>query len=243
MDKKDTVFNSKLNSDTDNNIEEVTLAEHLSALFDDEVGSFEQRRVLDELKSNDDLSKNLSRFSLIGESMRSSQSVAVAGSDFLANIHAQIDSEPEYNEVVLQDQTTVNNIAANDSQSSWFRPISGFAIAASVAAVAVVGFQNYQTNEIQQSAAVIASSVPVIATPQKEQLSVSEMNSAVVVSADKMDASMTKSLARKGTSKEYQFADARARSLLKRFVDKHIRHAPTSSFVPSVRVIAYADYK
>ena len=98
-----------------------------------------------------------------------------------------------------------------------------------------VGFQNYQVNK---TANTIATSVPIFnKTMQKDQLSLEEMNAAVVISADKMDASSDVA------SNEYQFADARSRSLLKRFVDKHIRHASTSSFVPSVRVIAYADYK
>ena len=41
---------------------------------------------------------------------------------------------------------------------------------------------------------------------------------------------------------DYKQANAHARSFLKRYVDSHIQYASASTFVPSVRVIAYADY-
>ncbi len=53
----------------DNVDQPISLAEHLSSVLDDEAGSFEQRRVLDELKSSEDLNNKLSHFAFIGESM------------------------------------------------------------------------------------------------------------------------------------------------------------------------------
>ncbi len=227
--------NSKTNASSDE--QSVSMTEHLSALLDDEAGSFEQRRVLDELKQSDDLCKNLSHYALIGESMRSSQPVAVAGTSFLAGIHEKIDAEENYHDVQLIDQAP----ASNDKQGSWLKPVGGFALAASVAAVSVLSVQNYQLTK-QQNAPVetIAVSQPI----QKEQLTTAEMQSAQVVSADTLaPATSDKAKAVASTDKKYRQANSHARSFLKRYVDSHMQYASTSTFVPSVRVIAYADYK
>ena len=223
------------NSKTESNEhdQQISLTEHLSALLDDEAGSFEQRRVLDELKSNDDLYKNLSHFALIGETMRSRASVTVADSHFLAGIHAQIEAEPVYHEVQLEDNkiyatknatnSTANLVAKN--QKSWLRPIGGFALAASVAAVSVIGVQNYQQANQPTKTIVTTQAVNVI-KPAQVATTVIE------------DATSNKSV-----NNKYRQANAHARSFLKRYVDSHMEYASTSTFVPSVRTIAYADYK
>ncbi len=210
------------NSKTESNEmeQQVSLTEHLSALLDDEAGSFEQRRVLDELKSNDGLCKNLSHFALIGEIMRLRTSVAVADSSFLAGIHEQIDAEPAYHEVQLEDKTTL--VAKN--QRSWLRPVGGFALAASVAAISVIGVQNYQ--QANQSTETI------VTTQGVNEIRPSQVVTVVEDAASKMN-----------VRHEYRQANAHARSFLKRYVDSHMQYASTSTFVPSVRVIAYADYK
>jgi len=215
--------------------EQLTLTEHLSALLDDEAGSFEQRRVLDELSSNTSLRQKLSSYALIGEAMRS-ENVHVAGSDFLLSIHDKINDEPEYHHIEIESQ-------AVQSSRSWLRPIGGFAMAASVAAIAVLGFQNYQLQNNQQSLQTLASAnTGSIKTRQpKSQLTAAEMSAAKVVSAaDMVAANDTKDVA-SGDSVTYQQADASTRSYLKRYVDSHMQYAPRA-FVPSVRVIAYADY-
>jgi len=210
------------NSKTESNEidQQVSLTEHLSALLDDEAGSFEQRRVLDELKSNDDLCKSLFHFALIGETMRSRASVAVADTSFLAGIHEHIDTDPAYHEVQLEDKTALE--AKN--QKSWLRPVGGFALAASVAAISVIGVQNYQ--QANQSTEIIATTQDVKVIPSQVATTVIE------------DVASSMSV-----NNEYRQANAHARSFLKRYVDSHIQYASTSTFVPSVRVIAYADYK
>ncbi|HIO96334.1 MAG TPA: hypothetical protein EYG71_00220 [Leucothrix sp.] len=245
---------------TDTNNTNVSLNEHLSALLDDEAGAFEQRRVLDELTTtksstaNKELCEKLASYSLIGESMRSASSAdatMITGSSFLAGIHDKIDAEPEYHQVQLQDAAT-----SEAKNSSWLRPIGGFALAASVAAIAVIGVQNYQQNPAQ--APVIASvlSTDAPAAPQKTQLSVAAMKSATVVSAAELVEKAEKAEKTERAEKEiamvetkkatgdklYRRADARTRALLKRYVDSHMQFASNTTFVPSVRVIAYSDY-
>ncbi len=219
--------NSKINTD------QVKLTEHLSALLDDEAGSFEQRRVLDELKTDQDLSSKLSSFALIGESMRAETSQVTVPTNFLSSIHEKIDAEPEFHQVHLE------NTQSEKSNNSWLRPIGGFAMAASVAAIAVLGIQNYQktSDPLISQGSIISQKQSSPSSPMKKQLSKMEMASATIVSATDMVAvnDVTKS------SNDYVEADAKTRSFLKRYVDSHMQHASTSSFVPSVRVIAYAE--
>ena len=215
--------------------EQVTLTEHLSALLDDEAGGFEQRRVLDELSSDASLHQKLSSYALIGEAMRS-ENVHIARSDFLLSIHNQIKDEEEYHHIEIESQ-------AVQSSRSWLRPIGGFAMAASVAAIALLGFQNYQLQNNQQPLQTLASAnTSGVNTKQpKTQLTAAEMNAAKVVSAADMVAANDAKEDANRDSVTYQQADASTRSYLKRYVDSHMQYAPRA-FVPSVRVIAYADY-
>ena len=212
----------------------ISLAEHLSTVLDDEAGSFEQRRVLDELTSSnnsgDELSKKLSHFALIGESIRSTNPATVAGPDFLAGIHDKISEEDQYHDVQVQE------LAANDGanqqnskSSSVLGPIGGFALAASFAALAFMGVQNYQLGN--QLTAKSAEVVAFNKAANNEKLAKNEDQTTAVAKATPAT-----------DKKEYKQANAHARSFLKRYVDSHVQYASTSTFVPSVRVIAYADY-
>jgi sigma-E factor negative regulatory protein RseA len=215
---------------TSSSLAPASLTEHLSALLDDEAGDFEQRRVLDELKLSDELRQKLSSYSLIGEVMRTGQMAPVAADGgFLAGIHDKINSEDEYHQVQLEDKQ-------EKPSKSWLRPVGGFALAASVAAVSVIGFQNYQQMD---KGGFVTASIDAQVSSQKDRLSVAKMNSATVVSADQL-VSNNEQLAM--VDKDfYQPADAQTRLLLKRYVDSHMQQASTTAFVPSVRVIAYAD--
>lgn len=216
----------------------VSLTEHLSALLDDEAGSFEQRRVLDELKSDDELRQQLSSYALIGEVMRSSEATLTVGSMFLSGIHEQIESDDEYNQVQLEH--SANDGGESDitigkkRTASWFRPIGGFALAASVVAVAVVGFQNYQSNSST------GMNTGLMITSLDNNLSKEKMATATVVSADQMMpktlvVASNKANTATTSSSQYQQADVYERQLLKSYVDSHMEHAS------SVRFIAFTN--
>ncbi len=199
-----------------------TQEEHLSALFDGEVGAFEERRLIDELQSSSDLRHKLSSYALIGETMRSDQASIVLGSSFLDSIHEKIETDDEYHEVQLEEPRT-----STQKSVSWLRPVGGFAMAASVAAVAVLGFQNYQ----QTPSNIVTTPSPLEkpqSNPQQDQIATANSDA-----IDGLVASVEVS--------GYEQADLRTRMLLKKYVDIHVQEASTSSFVPSVRVIAYAD--
>ena len=180
----------------------ITTAEHLSAVLDGEAGNFEQRRILDELTKDDNLQLSLSSYALIGETMRDEKQSIIASSDFLKGIHAGIDEEPEYSHVQVAEDKAVND-------ASWVRPVTGFAVAASVAALAVVGMQSFMSggNGSQSS---LADSGQTSST------------SAVMAKAN-----------------VYSHPDKKTQTLYKRYLDSHVKYASTTSMVPSVRVVSY----
>lgn len=220
----------------------ISMPEFLSAVVDDETGDFERKRVLDELTSSSALRTKMSNYALIGETMRASdsmQSQIATENSFLAGIHEQIDAEETFENVVLNQNTP--NVESN----SWLKPLGGFALAASVAAVAILVLQNYSIlNPSGNLDATIVDSTLESANPSPQtQLTQEQMDGAINISADQMsDTRMQSNLTNESEPVEiYKQADARTRSLLKRYVDTHMQYAGTAAFVPSVRVIAYAD--
>ena len=222
----------------ENSKTQTSMPEYLSALLDDEVGEFEQKRVLDELKSNDSLCDKLSTYALIGETMRSSdmeKPVLNLDSNFLAGIHAKLEEEEQYHDVQLN--KSVKNSQSTRSQS-WLNPVGGFALAASVAAIAILGVQNYQLSGVlDQNTIAVNSQKSKTMIAQKDQLTESEMAAATLATPIK-DSNNKESMV---ATQEYAQADTQTRSLLKRYVDSHMQYASTAAFVPSVRVIAYTD--
>lgn len=179
-----------------------TTAEHLSAVLDGEAGEFEQRRILDELAKDDSLRSSLSSYALIGETLRDEKQSVIASADFLAGIHDEIDAEPEYSHVQITETK-----AANDTP--WIRPAAGFAVAASVAAIAVVGMQSFMSgsNNTESSLANNGNAKPVLAVMAK--------------------------------AKAYNHPDKQTQTLYKRYLDSHVQYASTTSMMPSVRVVSY----
>ena len=109
-----------------------TQTEYLSAFLDDEVGTFEQRRMLDDVQKDEALKNKVARYALIGEAMRNENSCVTVQASFLTGIHDQLNDEPAYSKVHAKK-------AAN--QSSWLAPVKGFggmALVASLALAAVV---------------------------------------------------------------------------------------------------------
>lgn len=137
-----------------------TITEHLSAVLDGEAGDFEQRRLLDELGKDNDLQASLACYALIGETMRDEKQASIAESSFLKGIHAEIDAEPEYSQVQIMEKKVSNG------RPAWIRPVAGFAIAASVAAIAVIGIQSPLTIS-GDSNSPLANNQPLESTPTR----------------------------------------------------------------------------
>lgn len=103
------------------------IKESLSALMDGQADELEVRRVLKEVSENDELRDTWRRHQLAAAAMRRELPEQVV--DYSAAIHAAIENEDS-----LGRQTAISRMV---------KPLGRFAVAASVAAIALVGVQQY----------------------------------------------------------------------------------------------------
>lgn len=187
--------------------------EFLSALLDDEAGSFEQRRLLDELSKDAELGNTLSRYALIGEVMRTNVKPVIARPDFLAGIHAGLEDEPVYDENIVDlAKHKVNRSSKSDSNQQRYMK---FGIAAAVAVAAVVG-GTMLLKQPNQSTQTLAASTPI------EPAALVQLAQAQPIrSANQLD--------------------PQSRNVLKQYVAQHVKYASTTAIVPSVRAVSYSN--
>ena len=100
--------------------------ERVSALLDDQLGRFEARRWTDEVVKDDQLSDRLARYQLIGSALRAELPERLSRS-FSQNVMAKLDVEPAIHA---------------QQQREWKKPMTGLAIAASVALFSVFGLNS-----------------------------------------------------------------------------------------------------
>lgn len=116
--------------------------EQISALFDDE-HSLESRHLGDELEHA------ASRYSLIGDVMRG-EGKALIQIDIADQVAQALEQEETYNIVPEVLSAPETDVAAHKQStgaiSNWKKPFAQLAIAASVAAVAVIGVQTMPQN-------------------------------------------------------------------------------------------------
>lgn len=101
--------------------------ERVSALLDGELAEHELQSAMDELLAKDDNRKAWARYHLIGDTLKRNLPTGI-DHDFSSRVMAVLDDEP-----------TV--LAPPPSRASWGQRAAGLAVAASVAAVAVLGVQ------------------------------------------------------------------------------------------------------
>lgn len=210
-----------------NKTQQTTQAEYLSALLDDEAGTFEKKRLLDDVQNDEKLQQKVAHYSLIGEVMRNEQNSVTIGSNFLSGIHDRLQSEPTYNKVQVK-------AAAN--QPSWLKPMIGGALAASLAAVIVVGMTFERTGEtglqnIQNMQMALQS------TPEP----LADSGASKTTTEAKAHAEQTLPLSVATADQSFELPDAVWRKRLKSYVNSHVKYASTSAIMPSVRAVSYAS--
>ncbi|PHS76340.1 MAG: hypothetical protein COB19_00600 [Porticoccus sp.] len=117
--------------------------ESLSALMDGQAGELEVRRVLKSISDNDQSRDTWRRYQMAAAAMRRDLPEQVV--DYSASISAALE-----NEKALQ----VNTLSAR-----MLKPLGRFAIAASVATVAIIGFQQHNMPATHQPAVASAKAV------------------------------------------------------------------------------------
>ncbi len=111
--------------------------EYVSALVDNELDT-DTESVLDDVLKTASLKNTLARYHLISDSLKQNipESVDV---NLAEKIAAKIDGEPT---VLAPQARSTNNV--------FLKPVAGFAIAASVAAMAILGIQQNQEGTMNQ---------------------------------------------------------------------------------------------
>jgi sigma-E factor negative regulatory protein RseA len=106
------------------------IREQVSAFLDGELPGSETELLLKRLTRDPELRHSFGRYALIGEALRGTSRTPLSR-DFSSKVNRAIDGEP----------ATPLAPAARASQTRWWKPIAGTAVAAGVAAVAVVALQ------------------------------------------------------------------------------------------------------
>lgn len=217
--------------------------EYLSALLDDEAGAFEQRRLLDELKQDDELSHTLSRYALIGESLRSEQAVAPATVSLLSGIQDAIADEETHDAVQVRDsgQSSGNPIRKRPALPG--SDVWKYGMAAAIGALSLGVVMTLQQPSVEQQAplsvaqAVVAEQeAPVVRTAQAIQAA-----PLVPVAASGSPGALQDQDASMDSPVRYAQLDAETRDILKQYVAQHLRYASTTAIVPSFRTVSYEN--
>jgi sigma-E factor negative regulatory protein RseA len=130
------------------------LRDQLSTFIDGELPKHEIELLFKRLDGNAELRATLARYTLIGESLRT-RSAEGPSRTFADRVSAAVlESGP---------LAAGNARAGRGQQWRWLKPVAGVAVAATVAAVAILGLQRMQDPSIDQAPQVAASTpAPVI---------------------------------------------------------------------------------
>jgi len=124
--------------------------EQLSSFVDGELDKEDANQLLDHLCNDQDLKQSWERYHVISDSMRSRLPDALH-TRFSASVMSAIESEP----TILAPTPSSTQSTPSNVQTSVFKRMSGFAIAASVATIAVIGVQSQnQDKEMPQLAKI-----------------------------------------------------------------------------------------
>ncbi|VAW52756.1 hypothetical protein MNBD_GAMMA07-1868 [hydrothermal vent metagenome] len=136
-----------------------TRDENLSALLDNALSDEQLNIFMQDLKRDPIAdAETAQRYSLMGEVMRDELSAA-SFVDISAAVHRAIEDEPVLNDVVST--TPTNKFSLSDLLASWANPLTGVAVAASVASVTLVSYNAMQTSEQSTPVVQIAQKSPV----------------------------------------------------------------------------------
>jgi len=114
--------------------------EKISALVDNELTSFESRRIIDELEGDSALQRRWERYHLVGDLLRDEVPARLDRS-FAASVMERINDE------------TVPDMAPSRS-NVWLKPAAGFAIVATVAVVSLFSLKSLTSVSPPQAVAI-----------------------------------------------------------------------------------------
>lgn len=135
------------------------LKESLSAVIDGEADEFELRRVLDEMGRNDQLALCWERYHVIGSVIRGERTMSVT--DMRERVWAELQAEPETDvpaAVIREAVSSQIPAPVRDTPRRW----APYAVAASVAAAALVGYLGYSEPDQGIPVTIAAQTEPAV---------------------------------------------------------------------------------
>lgn len=126
------------------------LRDQLSAFVDGELPRPEVELLLRRLDGNTELQAALTRYVVIGESLRIAPGRSVTRG-FAARVKAAVTAEGRSSAVGFDRRVTPRR---------WLRPLGGVAVAAAVATIAILGLQSLQSTDPVQTPELAASVTP-----------------------------------------------------------------------------------
>ena len=212
---------------------QTTKQEYLSALLDGEAGSFEQHRLCDALDSDTEMQTKLANYALIGEAMRNQQQTARVGPSFLAGIQEALKDEAIPVAEVPESTPNVIPLPVKKKQL-WPTKVAGYAVAASVVAVAAISLQNYfMTVEPAQSIASVSEPAAPVLAQAEPKMPVAKVQE--VAQLTTMRASFTPT-----AEPVYSIPDAAMRGMIDEYVAQHFQYASSNTLMPAVRAVSYS---
>lgn len=151
------------------------LRQSLSALMDGEADELEIRRLLGELDKSDagqgeELRGSWSRYQQARSVMKNDHVTSFSHIDLSQGLAAAIEQEPCLAIVQAPAAHIPTTAKTAASLPAWLKPISGMAIAASVAMITVFGVSQYQTLTPGQAMPSVPTSVASVAQQPSAQL-------------------------------------------------------------------------
>jgi negative regulator of sigma E activity len=213
----------------------ITKEEYLSAFVDGEAGSFEQHRICDQLLTDEAMRDKLTSFALIGEAIRNraQDEASVAGASFLSGIQDAIANEKPLS--VVAEETVVGESTIFPKKKRFIpKQAAGYAIAASVAAVAAISFQNYINTPNQSDQFATASAVQPVENTLRTSSMLPSVQTASIKPAKKANSDNSYFMAA-----SYKAPDVKTRDMIDKYVAHHLQYASTSTLMPRVRAVSY----
>jgi sigma-E factor negative regulatory protein RseA len=121
------------------------LRNQLSAFIDGELPKHEIELLFKRLDGNTDLRATLARYSLIGESLRTRPAEGPSRT-FSERVRVAVEADGP-----------LAGDAGSRLRWSWFKPVAGFAVAATVATIALFGLQRLQAPTLDDSPQIAAN--------------------------------------------------------------------------------------
>lgn len=141
-----------------------TIDEKLSACLDDELDKFGCHRVVDELLSSEERRQRYLSYQLIGDVMRKDVPDLMD-----ANFSTRIMQNLPEDQVLQSEQVASRSTTANSGvRALWMKPAMGFALAASVTAITLLGLGSFQSVEVDSELQVPVAS---LSTPARAPVS------------------------------------------------------------------------